>query len=296
MEKQILISFSGGRTSAYMTWWIMNEWQERNNYEIKIVFANTGLEEPGTLRFIHRCGIKWGLDIVWVEARHKDENGKTFSEKGWQVKHQIVDYYSAARCRKLIDGTWAWTPFEEMVSVLGIPSTNSPFCSAQLKKAAIESYADSIGWNDYYKAIGIRADEIDRMNENYRQDKIKYFLVNPNPVSKRDVVLWWGKQDFDLEIDFDLGNCNGCWKKDFPRLVRIAKKRPDVFEWWQYITDKYGYFMPRQMHKLKPPFNFYRGNKSPKDIFKLVDLQYDQLEIFAEEQNLNGCSESCEAF
>lgn len=296
MKDKLLISFSGGRTSAYMTWWLMNEWEERDNYEIKIVFANTGLEEPETLLFIHRCAIEWGLDIVWVEAKHKDESGNTFSEKGWKVKHQIVNYFTSAKCKKLINGDWAWTPFEEMISVLGIPSTNSPFCSYQLKKAAIESYAESIGWNDYYKAIGIRVDEIDRVNENFRIEKIKYFLIHPHPTFKRDVVLWWENKNFNLKVDPDLGNCNGCWKKDMKRLIRIAKKRKDVFEWWQYITDKYGYFMPREMVKLKPPFNFYRGNKSPNDILELSKTELNQLDILFETESLNGCSESCEAF
>ena len=117
---------------------------------------------------------------------------------------------------------------------------------------------------------------------------------------KREVVVWWGKQDFDLEVDPDLGNCNACWKKDMPRLMRIAKKRPKIFEWWQYITDKYGYFMPREMIKLKPPFNFYRGNLSPKDILQMASvynsLTQEQAEMFADVERQLGCGESCEAF
>ena len=283
-----------------MMWWIMNVWEHRHQYDIKIVFANTGLEEPETLVFINQCAIRWGLDIVWVEARHKDENGVPFSYKGWKVKHQVVNYLTAARYQKLHDGTWSWTPFEEMVSVLGIPSTNSPFCSSQLKKAAIESFAESIGWTDYYKAIGIRIDEPKRLMKNWEKEKIKYFFVDPNPTNKRDVVIWWGKQDFDLEVDQDLGNCNACWKKDLPRLVRIAKKNPSKFEWWQYITDKYGHFMPRQMEKLLPPFNFYRGNLSPSDILSMASrydsLTLEQIEMFCELEKQTGCGESCEAF
>lgn len=300
MKKRLIISFSGGRTSAYMLWWIMNKWEDRHNYEIIIVFANTGLEEPETLLFIHRCAINWGLNIIWVEARHKDENGIPFSEKGWSVRHQVVNYFTAARCQKLTDGTWAWTPFEEMISVLGIPSTNSPFCSTQLKKEAIESYARSIGWDDYYKAIGIRIDESTRLNKNWEEEKILYILVNPHPTLKRDVVLWWNNQDFDLEVDPDLGNCNGCWKKDMKKLVTVAKKKPSVFEWWQYITDEYGFFMPRENVKLDPPFNFYRGNLSPKDILNMAakydSLTLEQINMFSEITKQTGCGESCEAF
>ncbi|CAB4140518.1 hypothetical protein UFOVP402_38 [uncultured Caudovirales phage] len=295
MKEKLLISFSGGRTSAYMMWYMLNEWEDRSNYDIKIVFANTGLEEPGTLLFVHNCSIKWGIDIVWVEARHRDENGKPFSTKGWKVKHQIVDYFTAARCQKLTDGNWAWTPFEEMISVLGIPSTNAPFCSDQLKRIAIESYLKSIGWDDFYKAIGIRVDEVDRISEGFRKKKIIYPLIKNKPTFKRDVIIWWDKQDFDLNIDADFGNCNFCWKKDMNRLVRCAIKKPDTFQWWQDMADKYGMLNPRNIDLL-PPFNFYRGNLSPKDILKLSELELQQLDLFIKEEKLNGCDESCEAF
>lgn len=287
MKKRLLISFSGGRTSAYMAWWLLNEWKDRDNWEFKVVFANTGKEHEKTLEFVERCSIEWGIDIVWVEAKHKDENGLFFSEKGWKVTHKIVDFVTASRNGE---------PFEEMISVLGIPSTNSPFCSEQLKKFPIKSLLNDIGWTDYFTAIGIRLDEVDRVNETWVVNKLLYALINLNPTTKINVVIWWDKQDFDLDIPPDLGNCDFCWKKDMKRLVRITKNHPEVPVWWQEMTDKYGYFMPREMHKLKPPFNFYRGNLSPKDIFKLAKLEASQLELFAKEEKLDGCSESCEPF
>ena len=297
MKKRLLISFSGGRTSAYMTWWLVNHWEERHEWEMVVVFANTGIENPGTLHFVHRCAVNWGIDIVWVEARHLDDNGIPYSDKGWKVSHQVVDYFTAARVQRLITGGFSWTPFEEMISVLGIPSTEAPFCSDQLKRKAIESYLKSIGWDDYHKAIGIRIDEVDRCNENWRSEKIIYPLIKYNPTAKSAVFMWWQKQPFDLEIDPDLGNCEGCWKKDMDRLVRIAKKKPVVFDWWQEMTNKYGHLKLREGQKdMTPPFNFSRGNKSPKDIFKLSKLTPDQLQMFIEEERLDGCSESCEAF
>jgi hypothetical protein len=84
------------------------------------------------------------------------------------------------------------------------------------------------------------------------------------------------------------------------RLVRIAKNHPDSLAWWQEMTDTYGYLNPRQAvdkktgRLLEPPFNFYRGNMSPKEIFKLAEMEMDQLELLIEDEKLNSCSESCE--
>jgi len=286
MKKKLLISFSGGRTSAYMTWWLLNEWKDRDQYEIIVVFANTGKEVEGTLFFVDECENEWGIDIIWVEAKCKDENGIPFSKKGWQVKHKVVTYETASRKGE---------PFEEMLSLLGIPSTNAPFCSTQLKKDAIESYAASIGWDDYQIAIGLRFDEPKRVSEERANTNLIYPFVDLKPIMKIDVIIWWLKQSFDLNIHPDDGNCDNCWKKDELRLVRNMVRKPGSFLWWEEQVEKYGWLNPRNLD-LKPPFNFFRGNKSVMDIRKLATLSQAELKQMSMFDTVESCNESCEAF
>jgi len=286
MKKRLVISFSGGRTSAYMLWWLLNEWYDRKNWEILVVFANTGLEAEGTLFFIDECSQEWDVPITWVEAKCKDEDGKPYSEKGWSVRHRIVTYETASRNGE---------PFEEMISILGIPSTEAPFCSYQLKKLAIEDFLENIGWKDYYIAIGVRFDELSRINPNRDKLKIMYPFAEIFPVIKRQVSEWWGNQTFDLRIHPDEGNCINCWKKDFPRLARNAIRIPESFNWWKKMELQYGNLNPRNT-ELAPPFNFYRNNKSTVDIFKMAEISQSELKQLTMFDVLDGCAESCEVW
>lgn len=265
-----------------MTWWLFNEWPDRDSWEKIVVFANTGKEVEGTLFFIDECSQEWGIPIAWVEAKCKDKNGVPFSEKGWSVRHKVVTYETASRNGE---------PFEEMISVLGIPSSSAPFCSNQLKRLAIEDYAKSIGWEDYKIAIGIRVDE----NRPLDLDRCIYPFIFDNPVNKLLVNVWWLNQSFNLDIDPDFGNCDGCWKKDEPRLVRMATKKPQTFDWWEDMTNKYGYLNPRET-ELLPPFNFYRGNKSVSDIRELSKLSQAELKQLTMFDEISPCNESCEIF
>lgn len=278
-KKKLLVSFSGGRTSAYMTWWLYNEWEDRHNWEMITVFANTGKEVEGTLFFVDECSQEWGIPIIWVES-------VPVSEKGWSVDAKIVTYETASRNGE---------PFEAMIKKLGIPNQAAPFCSPQLKREAVLFYAKKIGWKDFYVAIGIRYDEPDRVNRDSKKQKIIYPLVDLNPITKGRISEWWLKQSFDLNIHPDDGNCDNCWKKADERLARNMIRKPDSFVWWEIMEKKYSMFNPRE-NETEPPYYFFRGKRSVMDIRKLADMSQAELKQLSMFQPKDGCQESCEVF
>lgn len=72
MRQKFNISFSGGRTSGYMTKLLLDNWSDR--YDFIVTFANTGLEHPQ-----HRFPrLHAGFEIVPHEvlpevSRHKPQ-------------------------------------------------------------------------------------------------------------------------------------------------------------------------------------------------------------------------------
>jgi len=282
-KEKLLISFSGGRTSAYMLQWILQSEEYNKQYEFVVVFANTGKEDEGTLQFVRDCGLKFGCKIIWVEAKHRKEKGELITKKGWGVSFKEVTFETASRNGE---------PFEEMCSAIGIPCSSAPFCSDQLKRKPIEQYLKSIGWKKFHKAIGIRTDEIDRMNPNFRKKRIVYPLIKEHPTTKKQILNWWKLNSFNLEVPENLGNCDICWKKSFKVLVQNTKDFPEKFDWWQLMIEKHG----NKSRNTDKTISFFRGGKSIQELFEMGNLSEKQISLFAEEFKLDGCSESCEVY
>ena len=107
MKENLVVLFSGGRTSAYMSLWIKRNWSHK--YNIKFVFANTGQEHEKTLEFVNICDIEMSLDLTWIETN--------INEKGVGSSYKIVTFETASR-----DGV----PFEDMVKKYGLPNKDFP--------------------------------------------------------------------------------------------------------------------------------------------------------------------------
>jgi len=80
----LLISFSGGRTSAMMTKYLLENYKDK--YNMIVVFANTGKERKETLDFVNMCDKEFGFNCVWVEAdiTQGQRKGTDFAERYYQ--------------------------------------------------------------------------------------------------------------------------------------------------------------------------------------------------------------------
>jgi 7-cyano-7-deazaguanine synthase in queuosine biosynthesis len=289
--KKLLISFSGGRTSAYMTDWLLKN--KRDEYDMIVVFANTGKEREETLEFVRECDTRMHFNTVWIEA-------ETSQEVGVGIKARIVSFETANR---------TGAPFEQMIKKHGIPNRNKPACSRELKNRAIKAYARSIGWRKYYTAIGIRADEFDRMSDSRVKDRIVYPLISMKYARREDVNAFWMAQPFDLQLKSYEGNCDVCWKKSLRKLMTIAKERPELFEWWAKMEDMYSTKTPDRFKKGKGPQTFFREKLTAREILEMSKKPFEPATDESKDLNYqtrmfddykldasNGCEESCEAF
>lgn len=274
-KKRVLVSFSGGRTSGFMTWWIVN--QLSSDYEVVVVFANTGEEHEETLKFVHRFERTFKIKVHWVEALVDPEEGKG-------IRHTLVTYRTASRKGE---------PFEDMIAKYGLPSASRPFCSKYLKLYPIMSFIRSMGWEvgDFAMAIGIRSDEMDRMNAKAKELKIWYPLVRLD-IRKADVLTWWREQSFDLMIREHEGNCKWCWKKSLRKHLTLVRESPEFFNFPRRMERDYEQVRNKPG---QPPKRMFRSKRSVADLFMEAKKPFEMFE--EEELDIsNGCSESCEVF
>lgn len=291
-KENILISFSGGETSAFMLQYILNNYQ---NHNIEVVFANTGEENEETLEFVQKCSEYFNVKVTWLEYE--------------RLSFKIVDYKTAYRSHNKIEieNKWENHPFKNYISDFGIPNLTNLSCTRELKEYIINRYLSSIGWkpSTHTKAIGIRADEIDRVG------KYWYPLIFIG-ITKPMINNFWNKMPFRLKLKGYEGNCKTCWKKSFRKLVTIARHNPEWFDFMKEMENQFGEFVKEtRKHKIQTPVRFFRTNKTVNDIFEMakdesildaiddsVNVNY-QISMWHDGTELDSsttCSESCEVF
>ena len=211
------ISFSGGRTSAYMLWRVLDAHNGIPPPHARVIFANTGKEDEASLRFVQACSDNWNVPIDWVEYRDADP---AF------VK---VDFETASRNGE---------PFEALIRKRQyLPNPVTRFCTSELKIRTIHKYLRSIGWDDHNETmdwIGMRADEQRRAAK--IADKSRIPLVTAG-VTKETVGDFWRKQSFDLELPNNNGvtmhgNCDLCFLKGGAQVLSLIAEKPERGIWW----------------------------------------------------------------
>ena len=154
---------------------------------------------------------------------------------------------------------------------------------------------------DFVSLIGLRADEprrVTRMLErnNALQDSERladgeyvYAPLYDFEKTKQDVLTFWAKQSWDLEIspDLNLSNCTYCFMKGERTLREIAahsenngqvfQTAPESISWWANFEKRYARVVPsRHDPQSKTRFGFFGANRLEyKKIIETTNCSYD---------------------
>ena len=215
-----VISFSGGRTSAYMLHRILQAHGGTLPADVVVIFANTGREMPATLDFVRDCGAAWNVLIVWLEYRWQP--GRHF--------YEVVNHNSASRVGE---------PFEAMLRGKSmLPNPVMRFCTTELKVRTMSRYVrDTLEWAHWSNIVGLRADEMSRVAKVTKEKPERWQVSCPlakDGIEQLDVLRFWRAQPFDLALIGPWeGNCDGCFLKSRASIARMMADHPKRMTWWQ---------------------------------------------------------------
>lgn len=214
------VSFSGGRTSAYMLRKLLMAHGGTLPDDCHVVFANTGKEDEATLRFVRDCAELWQVPITWVEY--------TAEAPGWRV----VDFASASRQGE---------PFEALLQIRPmLPNPTVRFCTQELKIRVIAKYLMSVGFEgtrtelENTAWLGIRADEPARAAKIPDKRRIPLWATG---VTAAEVGAFWSRNDWDLGLPnmngkTMHGNCDLCFLKPAAQIASLVAEKPERAVWW----------------------------------------------------------------
>jgi len=223
-----VVSFSGGRTSAYLLHRILDAHGGMLPDDVVVLFQNTGREMPATLDFVRDCGAAWDVPIRWLEYRWAP-GGASYAE---------VNHNSASR-----DGE----PFEMLIQGRRmLPNPVMRFCTEELKiRTALRFLRDQYGWLKWTAAVGLRADEpgrVERIMARNASGKGADTVVCPLAeagIEEYHVLQFWRAQPFDLRLAGRWeGNCDGCFLKNRGAVSRMHRDHPERMAWWAKMETK----------------------------------------------------------
>jgi hypothetical protein len=319
-----VVSFSGGRTSAYLCYLM----KEMYGDDVDFVFMDTGAEHIETYRFLRRVNQCFELNVTCLRGDFSLPIGKG-------VGYKVVDIDDIKPDLK---------PFSEMMEKYGTPYIGGMFCTDRMKLKPFKKYCDDkYGKGNYEAWLGIRADELSRVFGSglYKalsntlglcdetilkiaqagKDRDDFFVLGEqvdddiflsvqdrfgagirymaeiSDFDKQDVLDFWDGMPFDLYIDEWLGNCVFCPKKSNLKLAAAQRDEPEMYH--EYLTALYGDSV-RHDDKTGHWSQMYRGKKSLEQVIGMFDGSTGD-EIKArirgtKSTDTGSCSESCEVF
>jgi 3'-phosphoadenosine 5'-phosphosulfate sulfotransferase (PAPS reductase)/FAD synthetase len=95
VEPPCLISFSGGRTSGYMLWHILEAHGGALPEGVHVTFANTGKERPETLAFVHEVETRWPVRDLQLE-QHEGNCDLCFLKSTAKIERILRDHPESA--------------------------------------------------------------------------------------------------------------------------------------------------------------------------------------------------------
>jgi 3'-phosphoadenosine 5'-phosphosulfate sulfotransferase (PAPS reductase)/FAD synthetase len=220
------ISFSGGRTSAYMLWRVLQS-NDGLPDNARVLFANTGKEDEATLEFVETCSVRWDVPITWLEWRNAEEA---------KDRLQVVTFETASRNGE---------PFAALIKKKNyLPNPVTRFCTVDLKIKPFANYCrHHLGWEYWDNMVGIRADEPRRVAKIRAtpSDGVKgihrLMPLADAGIARADILKFWSEQDFDLKLPNHngvtyLGNCDLCFLKGASQISSLIAEKPERAIWW----------------------------------------------------------------
>lgn len=268
LPPQSVVSFSGGRTSGYMLWRIMQAHGGALPEDRVVVFCNTGKECEETLAFVEECSRRWAVPIRWLEYR-READAHSFA---------AVNYSTASRNGE---------PLRAVIQARNfLPNPVMRFCTAETKIRTTNRFVRThLNWPEYGNAIGLRADEPKRVAkmrakrvvtvEKTLFEEIKHVERGASHppgespllpladagVTNEDVLAFWRGQSFDLRLPVDErtgrtlgGNCDLCLAGEtevvtaegIKTLRELAGTTPELLvpKVCDGVTSEVGHFAP----------------------------------------------------
>lgn len=270
------LSFSGGRTSAYMLWMVLqSNTAEDISRWLVVCFANTGLEAEETLVFVRECASRWGFKIVWLEYVGTDEQ-----------MYRVTDFENSMRNGE---------PFEALIRRRQfLPNPVSRFCTSELKIRTMHRYIRAeLEWDEWDQFIGIRADEQRRVSKirarghsTETKDETMCLPLADAGATLVEIAKFWDAQPFKLELTVINGktidgNCVYCFNKSPWQRLSIARMGKHSIDW--YVRAEDGSMVPGATGR---GARFTKDGPSYADIKRFAE---DQQEMFDHNEEAIAC-------